>query len=460
MEGALWHVLLICRQPDFETLQLHAGQEPDPRTRARAVPVYHNASYTFNNVEVSSDSVGSESGFVYSRAGNPTVEVFEKRMAALEGGLAAVATSSGMAAIALTVTALASTGENIVTASRLYGGTYQQFKATFKKYGIDVIFVDTLNPADFEHVINEKTKALYVETIANSDNTLADLTAMAEVSHKHQIPLVVDNTFAMGGYIVKPISLGADIVIHSATKWVGGHGTIIAGVIIDSGNFDWRKSDKYPGINGPASAYHGINMAEEFYPCGFATHVRADLLRDLGPCLSPMSAFLALQGIETLSLRAQRHCDNALTVARFLDAHPHVVEVTYLGLPSHPSHQHALRILRPNAFGGVLTFRLEGGLPKVIKFIENLRLTSHLANVGDAKTLVIAPAATVPGQITEEEQLSGGVPPDLIRLSVGIESAEDIIADLEGALGIAYAHHSLADIFKENMTVVRSHTLF
>ncbi|KAJ7751536.1 Cys/Met metabolism PLP-dependent enzyme-domain-containing protein, partial [Mycena maculata] len=431
------------RQPDFETLQLHAGQELEPLTRARAVPVYQNTGTTHTRPSCSrmcaSLTSPREPGAVYSRCNNPTTSVFEKRMTALEGGAAAVATSSGMAAIALTVTALASSGENIVTASRLYGGTYQQFKVTFQKYGIDVSFVDTLNPGDFELAINEKTKALYVETIANSDSTLADIGALAELAHKHNIPLIVDNTFAMGGYILKPISLGADIVVHSATKWIGGHGTIIAGVIIDSGKFDWRQSDKYPGINGPSSAYNGINMAEVFYPCGFAVHVRSDLLRDLGSCLSPMNAFLALQGIETLSLRAQRHCDNALAVARFLDAHPRVTEVTYLGLPSHPSHQQALRMLRPNAFGGVLTFRVEGGFPQATKVIENLRLASHLANIGDAKTLVIAPFATVQGQLTDEEKASGGVSTDMIRFSVGIESVEDIIADLEGALEVAYA---------------------
>ncbi|KAF7350165.1 hypothetical protein MVEN_01319000 [Mycena venus] len=427
------------RDPDFETLQLHAGQEIDPVTNARAVPVYHNTSYAFNSMEHSMSLLSmKEPGYIYSRIGNPTVDVFEKRMAALEGGAAAVATSSGTSAIVLTVTALASAGENIVVASRLYGGTYQQFKVAFKTYGIDAIFVNTLNPNDFESAINEKTKAIFIETISNSDNSLADIGAIADVAHKHKICLIVDNTFAMGGYMVKPISLGADIVVHSATKWIGGHGTIIAGVIIDSGNFDWRKSDKYPSINGPAPAYKNINLAETFHPCGFAVHVRANLLRDLGPCLSPMNAFLALQGIETLSLRSQRHCDNALAVAKFLDTHPRIIQVAYLGLPSHPCHQKALRILRPNAFGGILTFRLEGGFPMVTKVIDNLRLVSHLANIGDAKSLVIAPFGTVQGQLTDEEKASCGVFDDMIRLSVGIESVEDIIADLAGALEIAY----------------------
>ncbi|KAJ7624298.1 Cys/Met metabolism PLP-dependent enzyme-domain-containing protein [Mycena polygramma] len=428
------------RKPDFETLQLHAGQTVDPATNARAVPVHHNTSYTYNDMQHCTDLFSlSESGYLYSRVGNPTVDVFEKRMAALEVGVAAVATASGMAAIALAITAVASVGDNIVTASRLYGGTYQQFKVQFKKYGIDVIFVDTLNTEGFEAAINAKTKAIFVETISNSDNALADIRALADLAHDHEICLIVDSTFAMGGYIVKPISLGADIVVHSATKWIGGHGTIVAGIIVDSGNFDWRKSDKYSSINGPSSGYNNMNFAEKFHPAGFAMHVRMNLLRDLGSCLSPMSAFLALQGIETLSMRAQRHCDNALAVARYLDAHPRVLQVTYLGLPSHPTHELALRILRPNTFGGVLTFRIEGGFPMVTKVIENLRLVSHLANLGDAKTLVIAPFATVQGQLTDQEKAAGGVSDDTIRLSVGIENVDDIIADFEGAFGVAYA---------------------
>ncbi|KAJ7716628.1 Cys/Met metabolism PLP-dependent enzyme-domain-containing protein, partial [Mycena metata] len=434
------------REPDFETLQLHAGQEPDPVTNSRAVPIHQNTGYTFNSVEHGANIAGlKEAGFIYSRVGNPTVEVFEKRMAALEGGVAAVATASGTAAIALTVTALAGSGDNIVTASRLYGGTYQQFKSPMKKYGINVIFVESLDPVDFEPHINDKTKAIYVEIIANSDTTLADVEALAAMAHRHGIVLIVDATFSMGGYMVKPIVLGADIVLHSATKWICGHGTIIAGVIIDSGNFDWRKSDKYPSINGPAIGYNNINMAEAFYPGGFATHVRADLLRDLGPCLSPMNAFLALQGLETLMRTSSLHSSSHSThvpvslLSRYLAAHSRILEVTYLGLPSHPSHQQALRILRPNAFGSVLTFRIKGGFDKVVKLMENLRLVSHLANLGDAKTLIICPSGIVQGQLNAEEKASGGVSDDMLRLSVGIESAQDIIADLEGALEAAYA---------------------
>ncbi|KAJ6568394.1 Cys/Met metabolism PLP-dependent enzyme-domain-containing protein [Mycena vulgaris] len=427
------------REPDFETLQLHAGQGPDPETNARAVPIYQSTSFVFNSVEHAQKLCSlQEAGNLYSRVANPTVDVFEKRMAALEGGMAAVATASGQAATALTITSLASVGDNIVASSRLYGGTYNLFKVTFKRYGIDTKFVTTTDPADYASAIDEKTKAVYVESIANSDTVLADIAALSKVAHDHGIPLVVDNTLGMGGYMIKPISLGADIVVHSATKWISGHGTVLAGVIIDSGRFDWRKSDKFPMITNPSAAYGDAPLAEIFFPVGFALQVRIENLRDLGPCLSAMSAFMVLQGVETLSLRAQRHCDNALAVAKFLQAHPRVIEVTYLGLPAHQSHQLALKIMRPNAFGGMLTFRVEGGFEKVKKVINNLKLASHLANLGDAKTLVIAPFITIQSQLTPAERESTGVTDDMIRYSVGIESAADIIADLEGAFKVAY----------------------
>ncbi|KAJ7483323.1 Cys/Met metabolism PLP-dependent enzyme-domain-containing protein [Mycena latifolia] len=428
------------REPDFETLQLHAGQTPDPATNARAVPIYQSTSFVFNSVEHAQKLCAlQEQGNLYSRVANPTVDVFEKRMAALEGGMAAVATASGQAATALTITSLASVGDNIVASSRLYGGTYNQFKITFKRYGIDTKFVTTTDPADYAAAIDAKTKAIYVESISNSDTVLADIAALSKVAHDHGIPLVVDNTLGMGGYMLKPISLGADIVVHSATKWISGHGTTMAGVIIDSGRFDWRKSDKFPMITNPSAAYGGAPLAEIFFPVGFALQLRLENLRDLGPCLSATSAFMALQGIETLSLRAQRHCDNALAVAKFLEAHPRVISVTYLGLPSHQSHQLALKTMRPNAFGGMLTFRVEGGFEKVKKVIDSLKLASHLANLGDAKTLVIAPFITIQSQLTHEERELTGVTDDMIRYSVGIESAADIIADLEGALKVAYA---------------------
>ncbi|KAJ7260097.1 Cys/Met metabolism PLP-dependent enzyme-domain-containing protein [Mycena rebaudengoi] len=427
-------------EPEFETLQLHAGHDLDGATNARAVPIYQSTGFVFNSVEHANNLCSlKEKGDVYSRIGNSTVNVLEDRIAALEGGVSAVATASGMSAIALAVTAVASAGDNIVTNTRLYGGTYNQFKVTFKKYGIDVIFAPTLNPEDLENRINEKTKAVYVETIANSDTALADIRALADIAHRHGVPLIVDNTFGMGGYMVKPISLGADIVVHSISKWIGGHGTIIAGIVVDSGNFDWRKSDKFPSITETSSAY-GLSFADTFYPSGFSVYLRMELLRDLGPSLSPMSAFLAIQGIETLSLRAQRHCDNALAVAKYLETNAHFIDVTYLGLPSHPSHKLALKTLRPNAFGGIITLRMEGGITNAVRFVESLRLVSHMANVGDAKTLVIIPAGTIQGQLSEEEMESGGVMQGLIRLSIGIENVADIIADITGALEIVYGN--------------------
>ncbi|KAJ7485127.1 Cys/Met metabolism PLP-dependent enzyme-domain-containing protein [Mycena galericulata] len=427
------------REPDFETLQLHAGQVPDPTTNARAVPIYQSTSFVFNSVEHAQRLCGlQELGNLYSRVANPTVDVFEKRIAALEGGMAAVATASGQSATLLVISSLAGLGDNIVASSRLYGGTYNQFKITFKRYGVDTKFITSTDPADYAAAINEKTKAIYVESISNSDTVLADIAGLAKVAHDHGIPLVVDNTLGMGGYMLRPISLGADIVVHSATKWISGHGTTMAGVIVDSGRFDWRKSDKFPMITNPSAAYGNAPLAEIFFPVGFAIQVRIENLRDLGPCLSANSAFLALQGVETLSLRAQRHCDNALAVAKFLEAHPKVISVTYLGLPSHPSHQLALKTLRPDAFGGMLTFRVEGGFEKVKKVIDNLKLASHLANLGDAKTLVIAPFITIQSQLSAEERQQTGVTEDTIRYSVGIESAADIIADLEGAFKVAY----------------------
>ncbi|KAJ7457532.1 Cys/Met metabolism PLP-dependent enzyme-domain-containing protein [Mycena galericulata] len=419
--------------PGFETLQLHGGQRPDPNTKARAVPIFQTAGYVFNDVEHGSNLASMKTpGYLYSRVGNPTVSVFEDRMAMLEGGVAAVAASSGQSAITLTITAVAHSGDNIVTASRLYGGTYNLFKTTLRKYGIASRFVQSYDVKDFEAEIDEKTKAIYVEIITNSDGTLTDM------AHRNGLPLIVDSTFAMGGYIIKPIDHGADIVIHSATKWLGGHGTTLGGILIDSGNFDWRKSDKFPSITEPCISQDGTIFADKFYPAGLAMFIRAELLRDMGPCLSAMSAFLILQGIETLSLRAQRHCDNALTVAKYLDKHPRVKWVSYLGLEDHPSHQLALKTLRPNCYGGVVTFCVQGNLQNAITFLENLRLASHLANVGDAKTLVILPFVTVQAQLTEDERISSGVTPGLIRLSVGIESADDIIGDLEAALRITY----------------------
>ncbi|KAF7352019.1 Aminotran-5 domain-containing protein [Mycena venus] len=445
-------------EPGFETLQLHGGQRPDPNTKARAVPIFQTAGYVFNSVQHGANLASmKEEGYLYSRVGNPTVSVFEDRMAMLEGGVAAVAASSGQSAITLTITAIAHCGDNIVTASRLYGGTYNLFKTTLRKYGITSRFVLSYDVKDFESEIDEKTKALYVEIITNSDGTLTDVRAMADLAHRYGIPLIgaadvfpfncganvrgltVDSTFAMGGYIIRPIDHGADIVIHSATKWLGGHGTTIGGILIDSGNFDWRKyPGKYPAMTEPCLSQDGTIFGDKFYPAGLATFIRAELLRDTGPCLSAMSAFLILQGIETLSLRAQRHCDNALAVATYLDAHPHVESVSYVGLPDHPSHPLALKTLRAGAYGGVITFCLKGKVHHAITFIESLRLATQLANVGDAKTLVLLPFVTVQAQLTEDERITSGVSPKLIRMSIGIESAKDIIGDIEAALRITF----------------------
>ncbi|KAJ6603391.1 Cys/Met metabolism PLP-dependent enzyme-domain-containing protein [Mycena vulgaris] len=429
-------------EPGFETLQLHGGQRPDPNTKARAVPIFQTAGFVFNDVEHGSNLASMKTkGYLYSRVGNPTVSVLEDRMAMLEGGVAAVAASSGQSAITLTISAIAHSGDNIITASRLYGGTYNLFKTTLRNYGIESRFVTSYDVKDFEAEIDEKTKGIYVEIITNSDGTLTDIRAMADLAHQYGLPLIVDSTFAMGGYIIKPIDYGADIVIHSATKWLGGHGTTIGGVLIDSGKFDWRKSDKFPSMTEPCLSQDGTIFAEKFYPAGLAMFIRAELLRDMGPCLSANSAFLILQGVETLSLRAERHCSNALAVAQFLDSHPNVKSVSHLGLPDHPSHQLALKTLRPNCYGSIITFCVEGTLQNAITFIENLRLASHPREC-DAKTLVILPFVTVQAQLTEDERLSGGVTPGLIRLSVGIESAADIIGDLAASLRITFGDSS------------------
>ncbi|KAF8623268.1 hypothetical protein AX17_007475 [Amanita inopinata Kibby_2008] len=427
------------KEPEFETLQLHAGQAPDRSTNARAPPIYASTSFVFNDSAHGADLFGLRAfGHIYSRIGNPTVDVFESRMAALEGGVAAVATSSGQAAQFMAISALAGTGDNIVSSSHLYGGTYNQFKVTFKHFGIGVKFVTSNAPEDFVAAIDEKTKAIFVESISNPKYSVIDLPALAKVAHDNGIPLIVDNTFGMGGYLIQPIKLGADIVLHSATKWIGGHGTTIAGVIIDSGKFDWTRSGKFPGFTSPSEGYHGLIFSETFGAAAYAVKVRTELLRDIGPALNPFGAFLLLQGLETLSLRAQRHSENALALARYLENHPQVAWVSYLGLESHETYQMAKKYLRPNAFGGVLNFGIKGDTAKASKVVDSLKLASHLANVGDAKTLVIHPATTTHSQLTDEEQLSSGVTPDLIRVSTGIEAISDIIADFESALKIAF----------------------
>lgn len=426
------------REPEFETLQLHAGQDVDPATNARAPPIYASTSFVFNDSQHAADLFGLKAfGNIYSRIGNPTVDVFEKRIAALEGGAAALATASGHAAQFMAIATIASVGDNIVSSSYLYGGSYNQFKVFLKKFGISVKFVRSTDPEDFRAAIDENTKAIYVESIGNPKYIVADLPALAEVAHSNGIPLIVDNTFGLGGYLVRPIDHGADIVVHSATKWIGGHGTTIAGAIIDSGKFDWARSGRFPSFTKPSEGYHGLKFSETFGPLAFAIKARVEVLRDLGAALNPFAAFLLLQGLETLSLRAERHSENALALARFLEQHPKVSWVSYVGLPSHPSHTVAQRLFREGLFGGVLSFGVKGGAedPKIgSRVVDSLKLASNLANVGDAKTLVIHPATTTHQQLDEEEQAAAGVTPDLIRVSVGIENIKDIIADFDEAL--------------------------
>jgi O-acetylhomoserine/O-acetylserine sulfhydrylase len=422
----------------FETLQIHAGQTAAPGTNARAVPIYQTSSYVFNNTEHGANLFAlKEFGNIYTRIMNPTTDVLEKRVAALEGGVAALATASGQSAQFLTVANIAEAGDNIVSSSFLYGGTYNQFKVTFPRFGIKVKFVQGDAAADFAALIDDKTKALYVESIGNPQYNVPDFEAIAKVAHDHGIPLIVDNTFGAGGYLARPIDHGADIVVASATKWLGGHGNSIGGVIVDSGKFDWGNG-KFPTFTTPSPGYHGLNFYESFGPkspfgnIAFIIRARVEGLRDLGPALSPFNSFLFLQGIETLSLRVQRHVDNALALAYWLEAHPKVNHVNYPGLVTHPSHALAKKYLR-NGFGGVLSFGLTGGYDAARHFIDHVKLASHLANVGDVRTLVIHPASTTHQQLSDEEQTSAGVAKDQVRVSVGLEHIEDIKADFEQA---------------------------
>ena len=424
----------------FETLQLHAGQQIDPTTKSRAVPIYQTTSYGFDDAEHAANLFGLRAfGNIYTRIMNPTTDVFEQRLAALEGGVAALATSSGQAAQFLALSNILQGGDNFISTSYLYGGTYNQFKVSFKKLGIEARFADGDNVESFVPLIDKNTKAIYLETIGNPRLNIPDFEAFANLAKEYDLPLIVDNTFGAGGYYFKPIEWGAHVVVESATKWIGGHGTTIGGVIIDGGNYDWGNG-KFPQFSEPSEGYHGLVFKDVFgidNPLGlpniqFAIRARVEGLRDYGAAQSPFNSFLLLQGLETLSLRAERHAQNALALAEWLEEHDAVEFVWYPGLQSSPYHNLAKKYLT-NGFGGVLQFGIKGGKEKASKFIDNLKLVSHLANVGDAKTLAIHPASTTHEQLSEAEQLASGVLPNMVRVSVGIEHIDDIKADIEQA---------------------------
>ena len=430
-------------QPD--TLALHAGQVPDPATNARAVPIYATSSYVFNDTQHAADLFGLRAfGNIYTRIMNPTSDVFEKRVAELEGGVAALAVSSGQAATTLSVLNLAKAGDNIVSSQTLYGGTYNLFAYTLPKWGIRTKFVDIHNLDQVRAAIDAGTRLLFVETIGNPRLDVPNFEALADIAHTAGVPLVVDNTFGAAGLLSRPIDYGADIVVHSATKWIGGHGTAIGGIVVDAGRFDWSSSssrERFPEFTSPDPSYHGLVYTEAFEALAFIIKLRVQLLRDLGPALSPFNSFLFLQGLETLPLRIQRHSDNALAVARWLARDNRVEWVSYPGLDTHPEHHNATKYLR-GGFGGVLTFGVKGGHAVARTLIDRVKLFSLLANVGDAKSLIIHPASTTHEQLTPEQQRATGVTPELVRLSVGLEDIRDLIADLDQALGEASASDS------------------
>ena len=418
----------------FETLQLHVGQEQaDPSTDARAVPIYQTSSYVFKNCDHVAARFGlSDTGNIYGRLTNPTEDVFEKRIAALEGGVAALAVASGAAAVTYTILNLAQNGDNIVSAKNIYGGSFNLFEHTLPQYGIQTTFVNIFNEEEVESAIDENTKALYIETLGNPNSDVVDVESIAKIAHKHKIPLVVDNTFATP-YLVRPIEYGADIVVHSATKFIGGHGTSIGGVIVDGGKFDWEASGKFDSLTKPNPSYHGISFTQACGPAAFVTKVRAILLRDTGATLSPFHAFLFLQGLETLSLRVERHTYNALKVVEYLNNHPQVESVSHPSVSTDPKQQELYKKYFPNGGGSIFTFDIKGDAQKAKDFIDNLELFSLLANVADVKSLVIHPATTTHSQCTEEELLDQGIRPNTIRLSIGCENIDDIIQDLDEA---------------------------
>jgi O-acetylhomoserine (thiol)-lyase len=423
----------------FETLQLHAGHKPDSATNSRAVPIYQTSSYTFNDTEHAATLFAlKDFGNIYTRIMNPTTDVFEKRIAALEGGVAAVAVSSGQAAQFLALTTILQAGNNFVSSSHLYGGTYNQFKVQFPRLGINVKFVEEDDIAAYEAAIDENTRAIYVESLSNPKNSIPDFKNLGALAEKHGIPLIVDNTFGAGGYIVQPLKHGAHVVVESATKWIGGHGLAIGGVLIDGGNFNWGNG-KFPLFSEPSPGYHGLNFWEVFGSNGpfgniaFAIRARVEGLRDFGPSQAPFNSFLLIQGLETLSLRVERHNSNAIALAHWLKNHPSVSWVNHVSLEGHPYNARAKQYFREGFFGNVLTFGVRGGYSAAEKFINSLELASHLANVGDAKTLVIHPASTTHQQLSDDEQAASGVTEDLVRVSVGLEHIEDIKADFEQA---------------------------
>lgn len=418
----------------FETLQLHVGQEQaDPTTDARAVPIYQTSSYVFRNCDHAAARFGlSDAGNIYGRLTNPTEDVFEKRIAALEGGVAALAVASGAAAVTYTILNLAQNGDNIVSAKNIYGGSFNLFEHTLPQYGIQTTFVDIFNEKEVENAINEKTKALYIETLGNPNSDVVDIESVARIAHRHKIPLVVDNTFATP-YLVRPIEYGADIVVHSATKFIGGHGTSIGGVIVDGGKFDWEASGKFDSLTKPNPSYHGISFTKACGTAAFVTKVRAILLRDTGATVSPFNAFLFLQGLETLSLRVERHTYNALKVVEYLNNHPQVESVSHPSVSTDPKQQELYKKYFPNGGGSIFTFDIKGDAQKAKDFIDNLELFSLLANVADVKSLVIHPATTTHSQCTEEELLDQGIRSNTIRLSIGCENIDDIIQDLDEA---------------------------
>ena len=426
-----------------ETLAVHAGQTVDPTTKARAVPIYATTSYVFDNADHAARLFGlQEFGNIYTRIMNPTTDVFEQRIAALEGGVGALGVASGQAAETLTILSLARAGDNIVSSTSLYGGTYNLFQYTLPKYGIDFRFVDGSKLEEFEKAIDGKTKGIYLETIGNPRLDVPDFEGIAKIAHKHGIPVIVDNTFAP--ILSRPFEWGADIVVHSATKWIGGHGTAIGGVVVDSGKFDWAASPRFKAdFVDPDPSYHGVSYTGAFGNLAFILKLRVTLLRDLGPALSPFNSFLFLQGLESLPLRIERHSSNALAVARWLESNPAVSWVSYPGLTSHPAHKFAAKYLS-GGFGGVVTFGLKGGVEAGRKLIDSVKLFSLLANVGDAKSLIIHPASTTHQQLSAQDQAASGVTPELVRISVGIEHVDDIIADLDQAIGVATGIRSAA----------------